>query len=53
MPHPLVFLLLSALVVTNGSSSSITDHVTLLTIKTKLGNPGQLASWNSTDYCSW
>jgi hypothetical protein len=49
MAHTLLFLLLSAVVLTGRSSSPITDHETLLTVKTELGNPGQLASWNSTD----
>jgi hypothetical protein len=53
MAHTLLFLPLSTLVLTGGSSSLNTIHVTLLTIKTKLGNHGQLASWNSTNYCSW
>ncbi|XP_044960508.1 receptor-like protein kinase 5 [Hordeum vulgare subsp. vulgare] len=49
--HFLVVVLLLA----GEANSRITtkEHKTLLAIKKEWGNPPQLASWDTTDHCSW
>ncbi|CAM0954427.1 unnamed protein product [Alopecurus aequalis] len=53
MPSNTLLFLLLTLLLTAKSISPTTNHKILIDIKREWGNPPQLASWNTTVYCSW